>query len=113
MSDDKFINHIQQTLDDDIDKLDASTLSRLNQARHKALESKHKNPFWQIIPAGALATVTVVILAGYLWSTQTQPSDQIVVNKAYNDLEILSSSTELDLLEDMDFVLWLVDEDAS
>jgi len=119
MSDDKFINQIQQTLDDGVDKLDAATLSRLNQARHKALQSRHRSVFslhyffHNRLPATSLAAITVVVLAGYLWSAQVQQGDQIVVNTSYDDLELLSSTTELDLLEEIDFVTWLVDEDAS
>lgn len=114
MSDNKLINKIQQTLDDSVEHLDAATLSRLNQARQKALQTRHRpHSFAGHLPATGLAAITAVVLVAYLWQSQTLQTDQIVAAASHNDLEILSSNTELDLLEEMDFITWLVDEDAS
>lgn len=114
MSDDKLSDHINKALDDSVSNLDAATLSRLNQARQKALSSKHQSYFLHLrLPATALAAITIAVIVGSIWSTQTQQVEQIVASTTYDELELLSSNTELDLLEDIDFVTWLVDNDAS
>ncbi len=114
MSDDKFKDKIHQTLNDSVDNLDAATLSRLNQARHKALDSKHRRAFFNLsLPATALAAITVAVIVGSLWNMQSQQIDQLVASEPYGDLELLSSNVELELVEEIDFITWLVDNDAS
>jgi len=114
MSDEQFKNQIKQTLDDSVDNLDAATLSRLNQARHKALESKQRSYFSSLrLPVTALAAITVAVIVGSLWNMQSQSTDALIANTSHNDLELLSSNIEINLLEEMDFVTWLVDDDAS
>jgi len=114
MSDDKFKDKIHQALDDRVDNLDASTLSRLNQARHKALESKHQPYFLNLrLPATALAAITVAVIVGSVWNMQSQQTDPLIASASHNDFELISSNIEINLLEEIDFVTWLVDDDAS
>jgi Protein of unknown function (DUF3619) len=113
MSDDKLPNQIKQILDDSVNNLDAATLSRLNQARHKALENKSRWHSLKLqLPATALAAITVAVIVGSIWTIQSQQNNQIITNTNYEDLELISSNVEVDLLEEIDFVTWLVDADA-
>lgn len=112
MNDDDFLKQTKKTLDDSVESLDAATLSKLNQARQKALDSKrHSNFFSGALPASGFAMITIAILVGWLWYNQTPENHLNDLANNYEDIEILTSDTELELLEDMDFVSWLMEED--
>lgn len=94
----------RQVFDDQVASLDAHTLSRLNQARQAALDVARNNrmvmPRW-LVPAGsvaalALAAVMMIRLGG---TDPVKPS----VESHVEDMEIIASNEELDLLQDVDF----------
>ncbi len=94
--------------DDSIAKTDGATLSRLTQARHRALaELKTRAPSWQTrwLPAGATAVAAAVLLTvmmGRLPDTETEFS-----TAAATDLEMLLSTDDLELIEELEFYAWL------
>lgn len=109
MNDNEFLEQSRQLLDDSAEHLDAHTLSRLNQARHRALEKSHRgNRLSLLLPASATAVVTLAVVSGWLWLARAPVQQQPQV--AMDDLEIISSDTELDLLENLDFITWLAEE---
>ena len=105
---DKLTTNIRLALDESADSLDANTLSKIRQIRSRAVEkaeARHVN--WPGIISGALATAcvmvfTVMILLQSPTTLQPVPID---------DLELLSSSEDLELFEDLEFYEWL-EEDA-
>jgi len=109
-----FLRHSKKLLDDSVDSLDAATLSRLNQARQKALGSRatgtHRTNFFLTAGTGAVfvsfAVAAIVVL---LWTTVPQQQPPVLAQQ-YEDIDMLTSDAELDLLEDLEFVSWLVEE---
>jgi hypothetical protein len=115
----KFLQHSRELLDESADALDASTLSRLNRARQHALDARHKTRrtrfFFASANTGAvLAGFAVAAIVALLWIAvppQLSPSPQLA--QQYEDIDLLTSDADLELLEDMEFISWLVDEDPS
>lgn len=94
--------------DDSVERLDAATLSRLNQARHVALDSLHDArpaaPWLRWLPAtgvAAVALVTVMVMRGP--GTPQMP----VVADRVADFELLLDGESLEMLEDLEFYSWL------
>jgi hypothetical protein len=90
--------------DDSVERLDAATLSRLNQGRQRALqEIRASGPGGQWarwVPAGGLAVAAVVAVV--VW--QGAPvEDPVPAAGSAADFEILLSEDSLDMLEDLEF----------
>jgi len=115
-NEDKFESNIRQGLDDTVDTLDANTLSRIRQIRAQAVEkekikTESRQLNWllnkQGLFIGSLATACVMVFAVMLLfnsptSIQTIPEE---------DIELISSSDNLEFFEDLEFYEWL-EEDA-
>ena len=94
--------------DDSVDRIDAATLSRLNQGRQKALqeiEAAAPTGQWaRWVPAGGLAAAAVVAVV--IWQgTAVEHSAPEAGSAA--DFEILLSEDSLDMLEDLEFYSWM------
>ena len=103
--DTEFVDKARQLFDNSVEQLDASTLSKLNQSRHLALEKARprRHPVLRWAPAGGLAAaavVAVVMMQGTV-VVDTPPA----ANAA--DFEILLSEDNLDMLENLEFYSWL------
>ncbi len=94
--------------------LDGATSSKLHQARSAALEQA-KNTQWNWMPLGgavtAAALLTVILQVGPDWRNTlvTEPLPQLVDAEPANidDLELLASAVDLELLEELEFYMWL------
>lgn len=111
-----FINQIKQVLDEDTEQLDSDISRRLRLARAEAVESYTEKHFsWK--PAGGFALATMLLVAIGVW----QIDGNNPVNKtttmppAMEDLELIASSDNLQLYQNLDFYQWLetVEGDAS
>lgn len=100
--------------------LDSATLSRLHKARYAALE-KHRTHHWRWMSVGGAVTAAA-LLTVVLQVTQDVPSlshqeslTQLVESEPENidDLEMLASAADLELLEDLEFYLWLEKHDRA
>ena len=94
--------------DDSVERLDAATLSRLNQGRQKALEEvRAAGPAGQWarwVPAGGVAAAAV--LAVFVWQGVPVEHSAPAANSAA-DFEIMLSEDSLDMLEDLEFYSWI------
>ena len=94
--------------DDSVERLDAATLSRLNQGRQKALqEIRDPGPAgeWaRWVPAGGIAAAAVVAVV--LWQGAPVEHSAPAAGTA-TDFEILLSEDSLDMLEDLEFYSWV------
>ena len=104
---DPLAERARELFDESVDKLDAATLSKLNQGRQAALEelsSRRRHAQWiRWMPAtgvAAAAVVAVVIVSGP--GPDGPPETQVV-----DDFEILISEDNLDMIEDLEFYAWL------
>jgi len=113
--DEKLLKNSKKILDESAESLDAATLSRLNQARQKALGS-HTAAFsfktsW--IPASAFASLGIAVTTAWLLTSLPDDTEQFQIAKVYEDMEMLTSETDLELLEQLEFVSWLVEEEQN
>ena len=103
----EFAEHAKEVFDGSVDRLDAATLSRLNQGRHAALEqlqgAKHHGLWVRWLPAtgvAAAAIVTVMVMRG--------PGVDVVIEPdVAADFEILMDAESLEMLEELEFYSWL------
>jgi len=112
MNEDEFLDKARKQLDNKSDQLDAATLSRLNQARQAALaqlkpqQSRLKSRW---IPVSGLAAA-VLLTSVFLFK-----SEEIInaSDPGVDEIEILAARDNLELYEQLDFYLWLIEEDSS
>ena len=121
MSDKDFLQKINAQLDESAEHLDAATLSKLNQARQRALAKLDGSTQGELssviadtrrrwLPASAMAGVAIVALGSFLF---LQNVNNPVDNGNVDTLEIVASNNNLDMYEQLDFYMWLVEEDTS
>jgi hypothetical protein len=110
-SEDELNAKMKQDLDDSVDALDANTLSKIRQIRMQTVtraEQHYVN--WPVnrksLFVGGLATACVMVLAVVLL-LNSPTSMQIV---PVDDIELISSSDNLELFEDLEFYEWLEED---
>ncbi len=100
---------VSETLQEKTDNLDAATLSRLNQARQQALHDAQGQRRGRWIPGGVAAAAAMLAL---LISTghRTPPPAQPLLSQPLPELTILSSDESLEMLQELEFFVWLDEE---
>jgi len=104
-SDEQFAQEAKTLFDDSVDKLDAATLSTLNQSRHRALEeaASPRREWMRWAPAAGVATaVLIAVMVTLPESGQIEPMPE-----AMTDMEILLGEDSLDMYEELEFYSWL------
>ncbi|HEY5604249.1 MAG TPA: hypothetical protein VIM41_14195 [Gammaproteobacteria bacterium] len=101
----------RSTLEDSLEQIDADTLSSLAALRRHAVDAaSSKLPVlgytrWYL-PVGALATaMSVGVLVFTPWTEQPTQSDAPVT--ALEDLNLLTTSDEIELFKELEFYQWL------
>jgi len=100
----EFEQHTRALLEDSVLRIDGRVRSRLNQARHAAVEAASRRPsFWRrysLMPA-ASAVAAAVLVAFVLWPHSHQV-DSIVEggHGTVEDLDLLADGDALDLVSD-------------
>ena len=100
--------NIKQTLDNSIDEIDTATLAKVHQVRARAIDRiglQNNNGFGFI--AGGLAAACVMLFAVMILLQSPDNSQGLPAN----DIELISSSDDLELFEDLEFYEWL-EQDA-
>lgn len=109
----------RQAFDASVDSLDARTLSRLNQARRRALAASAPGPqrsgrWWAWAPAGALAASVLAAALLLRGPTEVGPgTDPAAANPAaltQEPLEMLAAGEEFEIAtddEDLEFYRWV------
>lgn len=110
---DPFSARVKEILDEKSESLDAETQGRLRQARVTALAGLRANlntrqrPEWFLwAPASAVAAG---LMAVGIYLNQMQPP----LPPIYQDPEQQAVAENMDLLDDLDFVAWLVLEEST
>lgn len=99
MNDERLSAQIAAQLDADVAHFDAATLSRLNQARQRALAVKPR-PAWLYVGV-AVTACAMLLLASSVFRFADSP-----VAPAALDQELLAEA-DIELLEDLEFYAWL------
>jgi len=94
--------------DDSVERLDAATLSRLNQGRQQALQELRDTgsggEWARWVPAGGIAAAAVVAVV--VWQGVPVEHSAPAAGTA-TDFEIMLSEDSLDMLEDLEFYSWM------
>ena len=109
-SDDKLLNNVTDALDQSVESIDAATLSKLNQARHAALEAgsgKRYRGSW--LAAGM--TAGIAVLAVSLWFSLPQHGLQNEDHASWIAATEALSEEDLEVIEDLEFYAWLLEQD--
>jgi hypothetical protein len=117
----EFEQHARALLEDSVLRVDGRIRSRLNQARHAAVEQASRRPsIWRrftLMPA-ASAVAAAALVAFVLWP-HSHPGDSIVAESSgkagVEDLDLLADGEALDLVSDEttdtgQFYEWAVDQ---
>jgi hypothetical protein len=106
--DERLEQSAKAAFDDSVDRLDAATLSKLNQGRQAALAEIAASPGRQWLrwmPVTGVATaalVAVLVFRGPEQSIEPFESDPIAT-----DFEILIGDDELEMIEELEFYSWI------
>jgi hypothetical protein len=100
----EFEQHARALLEDSVLHVDGRIRSRLNQARHAAVEAASRPPsLWrrfQLMPAVSAVAATLLV-AFVLWPHSPHQSEPTIEgNRAGEDLELLADSDALDLVSE-------------
>jgi len=96
-------NSIEHLLDASADALDAATLSKLHQARQRALAPRTKFGAAWWVPAGAATAASAVAVMTF-WLGVVAPQARV---NTLEDLEMLAANENTELYEQLDFYDWL------
>ena len=111
---DRFEQRTKRAFDDSVAALDAATLSRLTQARYRALEelkpARRRGWQWSLVPAGTLAATALVAWLT-VWQAPPATEDSGLQAESLSDLELLLAEEDLEMLdEELDFYGWLEEQ---
>ena len=103
--DERFAEQAKEKFDDSVERLDAATLSQLNQRRQAALAevaSKDSGVRWgRWLPATGIAAAAVIAVL------IIPDGPDVVIPDEATDFEILLSDDNLEMIEELEFYDWL------
>ncbi len=106
-----FLKNVKTILDDDVDHMSASTLSKLKRIRSKAIKKKElgETGFWQRfrIPVAGLAMASMMIMVMALYFKGTSVT---IATNEFEDVEMITSGENLNFFADLEFYAWLAEE---
>lgn len=108
-----FEDKARALFEDSVERLDASTRSKLTQARNRALDEVNKGAArrrWLWAPAGGVA-LAVVVAVVMLNPGGSRPRGEAGA-PGLEDIDIVADSENLDMLQDVEFYMWLDDAAA-
>jgi hypothetical protein len=103
-----FEDKARAAFEDSVERLDASTRSKLTQARNRALDEASKGAVrrrWLWAPAGGIALAAIVAVVMLNADGSRSAADSAAL--ALEDIDIVADSENLDMLEDVEFYMWL------
>lgn len=108
----KFEKNAKVYLDETLEDLTPEISRRLQQARYAALESVDKPAsLWSFYPqaATAILAVAIISLSLFLNVENNVAVDSVIAMDNETEIEMLSSNDSLELMEDLEFIEWLVE----
>ncbi len=104
-SDEKFVQDAKALFDESVDKLDAATLSKLNQGRHRALDELQSTRGAWLRWAPAAGIAAAVVLA--VMVTLPRPDAVDVIPTNVTDMEILLGEDSIEMFEELEFYTFI------
>lgn len=117
----EFERNARAVLEESVRRIDGRTRSRLNQARHAAIEaaSAPRRPFWRsfVVMPAAGAAATAVLVAIVLWPREPRPElplleapHSVAEHAGVEDIDLLADGEAMGLMEGEDgsFYEWAV-----
>lgn len=97
-----------------VERLDAGTRSKLTQARNRALHevkkgALHRRWIWIWAPAGGVALAAIVAVVLSSGGLRSPPETGAL---ALEDIDIVADSENFEMLQDVEFYMWLEDAPA-
>ncbi len=103
----------RELFEESVERIDARTRSRLNQARQRALAEMNKGSgrrFWLAAPLGGLAVAALIALILIRPGGQASRPDDAAA--WLDDIEIVADADSFELIRDVEFYAWLADQGA-
>ena len=110
---DNFEDKARALFEDSVELLDARTRSKLTQARNRALDEVKNGAVrrrWIWAPAGGVALAAIVAVV--MLQTGGVRSGADTGALALEDIDIVADSENIEMLEDVEFYMWLDDATA-
>ena len=101
----------RELFDNSVERLDAQTRSRLNQARQRALAEMNKGSarrYWLAAPLGGLAAAALVALILIRPGGESPSAENASV--LLDDFDIVADADNFELIQDVEFYSWLAEQ---
>ncbi len=107
----RWLDRLRAQLDEEVRDLDAATASRLNRARQAALDAglAQRKARLPLLPYALAASIAAVLALAVTTRTPepTQALPVATTPSTVDDLDLLASSEELEMIENLEFYAWL------
>lgn len=104
-----WLDAVRTHLDEQLNTLDAETLSRLNRARQAALEAApqtRRRP-WMWLGMGMATAAAMLLAVSIHWNQATQATAPAAQGLSMEEYELLAGGENLELIENLEFYAWL------
>ncbi len=108
---DEFEKKVKSLLDENLDDLTPDINRRLQQARYAALEKAKPRSAWAFYPQALIVIFVIAVLSVTLLFNFNNNNLNQTELAMESDLEILTASESLDLIEDLEFMQWLAESE--
>ena len=103
----EFERNARAVLEQSLSRIDARTRSRLNQARHAALEAAgaRRRAWWRsltLLPTAGAAAAALLVAVLLLWHRQPGGESAVLEAQHVEDMELLADGEALELLDGWD-----------
>jgi hypothetical protein len=98
-----------------VERLDARTRSRLNQARQRALEEIKKGStrrYWLGVPLGGLAAAALIAMVLIRGGGESGVPQQENADLPLDDFDIVADTDSFEMIQDVEFYSWLAEQTA-
>ena len=100
---DEIADRVKNLLDEEVAAASGATASRLHRMRSEALARRNRGPVWISWTGAGAAAAGVAAVTLYFNLTAPEPLPVI-----YEDPIQQAAASEMELMDDLDFVAWLV-----
>lgn len=108
---DNTVKQVKKILDKSVDELSPDITRRLQLARYAALEKAKPRSIWSFYPQAATAVFAIAVVSISLWFNVQNTDFNETTLAMDSDIEMLTANESLDLLEDLEFMQWLVESE--